>query len=231
MSKGQAIAILRECEAKLRGLLQEAAKQGDYESVLEAARWAKKLSGLLDGATEPSVSCLGAKRAEPSVAEQPADPSPSKPEGGGSGAASERTTLPASSGPPSARKRRTKSHRKPKKADYPKFARRGDQLIKIGWSKKEKKEYKHKAPRRVVACLVRTLAERGKDGRIVQMGDVLPMQERDGTEIPTYQSYLALAWLRKTGLIDQHGREGYSISEPDELDQAVDASWQTLPDL
>ena len=32
-----------------------------------------------------------------------------------------------------------------------------------------------------------------------------------GTEIPTYQAYLCLAWLRGAALIEQHGRQGYSV--------------------
>jgi len=95
---------------------------------------------------------------------------------------------------------------------YPRFARRGDQLVKFGWSKREKNEYEHKAPRQVPLNLARVAATAGKDGRIFQVNALLPLSDpTDGGEIPDYQVYLVIAWWRSIGLLDQHGRQGYSI--------------------
>ena len=41
------------------------------------------------------------------------------------------------------------------------------------------------------------------------MEDVLPLGYAGGKEIPSYQAYLALAWLRSVEAIRKDGREGY----------------------
>lgn len=112
---------------------------------------------------------------------------------------------------------------------YPRFARREDQLVKVGWSKRQKSEYEHKAPHRAVLVLARTVAEAGKDGRIVQIKALLPLRDStDGSEIPDYQVYLVIAWWRSTGLLDQHGRQGYSIPKASQFYQAVESAWAKL---
>ena len=112
---------------------------------------------------------------------------------------------------------------------YPRFLRRGDQLVKVGWSKREKSEYEHKAPRQSALVLARAAAEAGKDGRIFQINALLPLSDpKDGTEIPDYQVYLVIAWWRSTGLLDQHGRQGYSIPNASQLYQAVESAWTRL---
>lgn len=121
----------------------------------------------------------------------------------------------------------------PKKAPvrpvYPRFLRRGDQLIKIGWSKREKSEYEHKAPRQTALILARVIAEAGKDGRIFQINGLLPLIDpKDGSEIPDYQVYLVVAWWRSSGLLDQHGRQGYSIPNAGQLQDAVESAWTKL---
>lgn len=114
---------------------------------------------------------------------------------------------------------------------YPRFARRGDQLVKIGWSKREKSEYEHKAPLEAVLVLARATTESGKDGRIFQINGLLQLSDpKDGSEIPDYQVYLVIAWWRSAGLLDQHGRQGYSISNPSQLHQAVESAWAKLPE-
>jgi hypothetical protein len=112
---------------------------------------------------------------------------------------------------------------------YPRFAKRGDQLVKFGWSKREKSEYEHKAPRQAALVLARAAAEAGKDGRIIQVKALLPLRDpTDGSEIPDYQVYLIIAWWRSAGLLDQHGRQGYSIPNASQLYQAVESAWAKL---
>jgi hypothetical protein len=113
--------------------------------------------------------------------------------------------------------------------EYPKFLREGDHLIRIAWSKKEKKEYQHKAPKSVVRALAVALAEAGKNGKVFATDSILPISDSDGGEIPNYQSYLAIALLRHLQLIRQHGRQGYSVPAPDELGKAIDTIWDNLP--
>ncbi|HKR84579.1 MAG TPA: hypothetical protein VJS37_10405 [Terriglobales bacterium] len=112
---------------------------------------------------------------------------------------------------------------------YPRFVRRGDHLVKIGWSKREKSEYEHKVPRQATLALAKVAAEAGKDGRIFQINPLLPLSDpRDGSEIPDYQVYLVIAWWRSAGLLDQHGRQGYSIPNAGQLHQAVESAWTRL---
>jgi hypothetical protein len=112
---------------------------------------------------------------------------------------------------------------------YPRFVRRGDQLVKIGWSKREKSEYEHKAPRQTALALARAAAESGKDGRIFQINALLPLRDpTDGNDIPDYQVYLVIAWWRSAGILDQHGRQGYSIPDASQIYQAVESAWTKL---
>ena len=126
----------------------------------------------------------------------------------------------------------TSSTRPVKRMEYPRFGRRGGSLVKVGWSKREKKEYEHKALKRAVDVLISTLIRAGANGRIFKADDILPLADTDdGTEIPAYQVYLILAWLRNLGLIDQHGRQGYSITKPKELSGVVESAWQALSEI
>lgn len=116
-------------------------------------------------------------------------------------------------------------------AAYPRFSKRGDQLVKTGWSKREKTEYQHKTPRQVAGVLARAVAEVGKDGRIFQVANLLPLtNSADGSEIPDYQVYLVIAWWRTVGLLDQHGRQGYSLPKPSRLLESVESAWAELPE-
>src|SRR3990170_3751503 len=102
------------------------------------------------------------------------------------------TAAPASSPPPSAARR---PRRTPAKGEYPRFVRRGDYLVKIGWSKTDRKEYEHKAPRRVIDALADAIARRSNKGKIFTAEDVFPLRDpQDGSDIPGYQAYVALAW-------------------------------------
>lgn len=110
---------------------------------------------------------------------------------------------------------------------YPRFARSRTELVKIGWSKKEKKEYLHRAPWGVVELLCQRLKSWGS--KEFTSEDILPLQGSDGVEVPSYQSYLCLAWLRDSGLITKEGRQGYFV--PRGLDLLVETSkaWKNLP--
>lgn len=114
---------------------------------------------------------------------------------------------------------------------YPRFLRRGDHLVKIGWSKREKSEYEHKASRQAALALARAAAEVGKDGRVFQVNALLPLIDpKGGSEVPGYQVYLVIAWWRGAGLLDQHGRQGYSVANASRLQQAVESAWMRLPE-
>jgi hypothetical protein len=112
---------------------------------------------------------------------------------------------------------------------YPLFVREGGNLVKIGWSKSEKKEYEHKAPRHVLKLLASVLSKVAAGSKRITMRQVLPLTDRtNGSEVPSYQTYLCLAWLRSIGLVRQHGRQGYSIPNGLILESSVENRWQEL---
>ena len=140
--------------------------------------------------------------------------------GDGSAAAPHPAGLPAAAEPVRAGARK-------KAGNYPKFLRRGDDLIKIGWSKKGKKVYQHKAHRGVIDVVVAALVKVGQGGKIFITDKLMAaIEPSEGSPVPEYQVYVALAWLKHTGLIDQHGRQGYSVPRAATLRQAVDAAWK-----
>jgi hypothetical protein len=114
---------------------------------------------------------------------------------------------------------------------YPKFFRNGHGLVKIGWSKSEKAEYEHRAPIPVLDQVVAAIERASKRQRFA-MDDVLAtIAMPDGTEIPSYQTYLCLAWLRYETLVLQHGRQGYSVKPGLELATEVRARFSKLPEV
>ncbi len=120
--------------------------------------------------------------------------------------------------------------RTPSKGTYPKFFRRGDDLVKIGWSKKERAEYEHKAPRRVIDALATAISKRGANGRNFTSDDLFPLKDAaTGEELPDYQAYVALAWFRMTQLVDQLGRRGYLSKHSRVIEQVSSVNWGKLP--
>ncbi len=110
---------------------------------------------------------------------------------------------------------------------YPRFVHEGDNLVKIGWSKSGRAEYEHKSPKRLLDLLCGALT--GARGKRITMDKVLPLKDpANGSAFPDYQSYVCLAWLRSSGLVIQHGRQGYSLPKGIELEKSVGALWANL---
>jgi hypothetical protein len=74
------------------------------------------------------------------------------------------------------------------------------------------------------------IAAKGVDERVFSTDELTPVADNDGTEVPTYQVYAGLALLKQVGLVDQHGRQGYSVPRLAEFKVAVDALLQNLPE-
>lgn len=120
----------------------------------------------------------------------------------------------------------------PKKGEFPKFLRDEDSLYKIGWSKGDRTTYEHKAPKYILLALIDKLKAVAAKKRRFTMEHILPLKRKDDpTELPSYQVYVCVAWLRQLGLITQYGRKGYSISHPSKLEFSVEKSWQKLPSI
>lgn len=184
----EAIAILHDAERSLRDLIQKRLAEQRYGEVASIARLADGLSQLTQrGSESPSPPGRGQGDGQP--------PMP----------VITRSVRLATGAP-----RRPKP---PKKKEYPKFVREGDRLVKIGWSKKNKSTYEHKAPYEAVTAVVRQLAARVAPGQLFTIENVLPVPDiSTGGEVPAYQVYLTLGWLRALGFLDRRARDGYKVT-------------------
>jgi hypothetical protein len=197
----RATDLLRRTETELRKLVSDAAKAGDYASVVQMAAWARSLSEM--------------------VADKPV------PSNGSRERVARTKKLPTAA---KARPTVTNHASRAGSNAYPQFFRQADRLVRVSWSKSEKKEYEHKAPLAVVKTLAGLIVKRGADGRVFTTDELMPMDDGDGLDVPIYQVYAGLSLLRQVGLIDQHGRRGYSVPRLAELKTAVEAVCQNLPE-
>jgi hypothetical protein len=115
------------------------------------------------------------------------------------------------------------------KSKYPIFKRSGDNLVKIAWSKASKSEYQHQASKSLVLALIGKMQEAQRDDSLITMDEVLPLMADDQSEVPSYQSYVCLAWLRSIGVVEQHGRRGYSILDHATACELIERGWRELP--
>jgi hypothetical protein len=213
----QAIQVVAQAERGLRDLVGQAAANGEYDVVdrlTEAARtigvfartWRNGERVAYDSAIQRGQMC------DPAQGHSPL----------------------ASTETPAATRRRVvgpgrRSKKLPAKGEYPRFFRHADNLVKVGWSKKRREEYVHKAPRRVIEALADAVTRRSANGRIFTAEELFPLKDpQDGSEIPGYQAYVALAWFKAAGLVKQQGRSGYTVVNGPGLSQAVPASWNAL---
>jgi hypothetical protein len=208
LAKG--LSILREAEAALRDVVSEAVASGDYLATMRLAAWGQELSRLT---ASPDADTRHLRTVPP----------PSAPKELSDSQIAQPTDR---EGPSATHRQRSKDRKRDK--DYPQFFRKGDLLIKIGWSKREKAEYQHKAPRDVLDAVVNMLTTAGRNAETIAIPEFLPLTGAGGDELPPYQVYVCLAWLRKLGLIQQHGREGYTIGRPETLPEDVAAAWAAV---
>jgi hypothetical protein len=71
-----------------------------------------------------------------------------------------------------------------RRSGYPRFARQGDKLLKVAWSKKERQPYEHRAPQAAVQILIEAIRKRKGEGKLFQAADVLPLMTNTGEEYP-----------------------------------------------
>lgn len=239
-----AVVVLSETEAKLRELVGQAAADGDYDLAVRMATTAKNVAAMalaLDSArSEPGPASTAAAAHEPVVPEQDVPrPGPADGESVGGETLPEPTPVRGSDRTrprpwrrhEAKRRGRVGRGRAPRKGLYPKFYRDGDYLVKVAWSKKERGEYQHKAPRRVAELLAAAIEKRSGNGRQFTSEDIFPLKDaQDGGEVPSYQAYAALAWFRQSGLVQPHGRRGYTVKKNGRPLELLTAAWQNLPE-
>ena len=202
MSRSAAVLrILNNAQAELRSLLEQALTQSRYTDVAEIAQIAESLAQL-GASSGPASSDI-----EPPLTVRASEaPAPRS----STAAHTNRTGRPSRS--------------------FPRFEREGDKLVKIAWSKKERAQYEHKAPRQVVDLLIEAIRSQKGEGAKFEAPDVLPLTDRKSRkEVPSYQSYLALAWLRYEGVVAKHGRDGYSLKPTAATAERLNELWKALP--
>lgn len=116
-----------------------------------------------------------------------------------------------------------------KRDEYPRFERDEERLTKVGWSKRKKEPYEHRAPRSAVVSVARRISSI-PEGKVFLMESLLPITDvTTGTELPAYQIYLTLAWLRTRGAIRKKGRDGYILKAGALSDDVLQNLWERTP--
>ncbi len=78
-----------------------------------------------------------------------------------------------------------------------------------------------------MAALVRQVGARGRRFN----GDaLLPAKDPgNGAAVPDYQVYVAMAWLKHLGVLEQRGRRaGYTVVPDKQIDSEITAAWPVL---
>ena len=202
----KALEVIGQAETELRKLISEALSKQRYGDVREIAQLADRLAHLA-----------------PSYKTELSD---YEPELIGAAEVAPREKVPAKRSM-TVRKRAPASIRGPKRT-YPRFVRDGERLVKVGWSKKNRQEYEHRVPKPGVQAFVRHLATSVKPGRVFDIESLLPATDQAGVEVPGYQVYVVVAWLRAEALIEKKGRDGYVIDDTDGLEAKVEHLWSSL---
>jgi hypothetical protein len=194
----KAIGLIRKAEGDLREIMRSALAEERYSDLAEVAPLASILSNLLR-----SVEMNGTAKSS----------------SGPAAADNSRQTVRTLS--LAEKSRLIASIEKParKNEEYPRFERDGDKLIKIGWSKKDRREYEHRVPKEIVLRVAEILRSAGDSRKTFAMDRLTPFKSSAGLKIPSYQVYLVLAWLRTLGAVQARGKDGYQV-----MDGRLDAS-------
>jgi hypothetical protein len=199
------LTIINQAEESLRQLLKTSIELARYEELAVLARWAEQLADIPNGRKEVS-STIGTVQSVGPSGKRRTNPPPTSVAGRKQGVGSKR------------------------KRKYPVFERAGENLVKIGWSKATKEEYQHRSPKNVAMALLEKMRRLSHELELLTMDEVLPIRlGDDDRDVPPYQSYLCLAWLRSIGAVKQHGRQGYSVVVKDDAATMMDSAWAALP--
>lgn len=109
---------------------------------------------------------------------------------------------------------------------YPRFERQDDRLVKIGWSKRDATEYEHKAPHAAIVAVKTALMAIKK--KSFTMDELLPLRDGEGADVPSYQAYLVVAWLRQLKIVDRLGNNGYAVKKDRLTNGIVEREWKSL---
>lgn len=118
--------------------------------------------------------------------------------------------------------------RSKRKSKYPQYQVRGNYLCRIGWSKKEQKEYEHKVAKEVFDVTLGAMDTLSHDhsGPITADQIIGKVNKLSSETIPNYQIYVVIGLLRDNDDITQVGRQGYDI--PHKLREISATRWNRL---
>jgi hypothetical protein len=122
-------------------------------------------------------------------------------------------------------------HTKDARPNYPVYFRDDDCLVKVGKSRASDDTYEHKAPFEVLEAVAKRAMAASKKNAKAFRPDALTnvTQHGDAVTVRGYQLYLCLGWLKRIGLLKQHGRKGCSINAVSTLAEDLKEHWQSLP--
>ncbi len=112
--------------------------------------------------------------------------------------------------------------------NYPKFLKDESRLIKVGWSRKKKAEYMHRVPKEAIYIFAEHLEKNVGAQSLFEIENLFPILAASGEEIPGYQIYVIIAWLRTVGTIVKKGRDGYIIQKNTGLRGEINELWTNL---
>lgn len=195
----QAYRILTEAEQALSDLIAESLREQRFGEVRAIAALAERVATALHRRpTEP----------EPQRGVPPSPPTPSTDR--------------------AAQLQRKQPRRRDTTAVYPQFRRDGSDLIKLGWSRKKKKEYTHRAPSVVVAGVIEALTRQPVE-ELFSMEDLLASIAASGTDVPAYQVYVVIGWLKSVTAVSGNGRTRYRCDHAAISPGVFDNLWRSLP--
>ena len=116
----------------------------------------------------------------------------------------------------------------PTQTKYPHFVKEGERLVKVGWSKANNQRYEHKAGFAVVRIVANEIGRAAQRSKRINFTELPPLR-LGKSDIPSYQTYLCLAWLNSAKLLRKVGRDTYVIDNPESFNAAVIDAWDRLP--
>ena len=112
---------------------------------------------------------------------------------------------------PVASKPQDLSSAREKPGSYPRFHAEDDRLIKTGWSKRNKTEYEHRAPKATIKKVFDALSLVSQEGPF-DVDSISALVVTDDDPTPNYQIYMVLGWLRANSCLVKRGRSKYAVT-------------------
>ena len=132
---------------------------------------------------------------------------------------------------PAAIEKERKSSSSSTKPRYPTFLRQKNELVKLGWSEREKRPYEHRVSKKGVDAVLLAIANMGRAGYRFTMEEIIRVLKNAKGEgkLPSYQIYVVVSWLKWAGMVLQHGRQGYTVIRPQTFAKTIEIAWKELP--